>query len=112
MSIKPVQLVAGDTWTRSWALADDAGQPLDLTGCTVRLHVRDTAQNLVIEADTTNGQLVVTPLIGLITMTVPAVNTGITAGGYRYAIEVTFSDGTVRTIERNTLVILDDLTYD
>lgn len=47
-----VKLYAGDTWTRAWELRDAAGSPIDLTGASARLQVRDAAGAVVITAST------------------------------------------------------------
>ncbi len=36
-----VKLIRGDTWRRSWIIKDEVGQPIDLTGASARLQVRD-----------------------------------------------------------------------
>lgn len=112
-AFKPVNLVAGDTWARSWVLSDDAGQPIDLTGASARLHVRDKQGTLHASATSAlAGGIVITPLTGRIEMEIAAATTGLLAPGpYRYALEVTFGDGRVRTIETNNLVVSEDLTY-
>jgi hypothetical protein len=110
-ALKPAQIVAGDTWARAWALADGNDVPLDLNGASARLHVRDKAGALAMSADTTDGRLTISG--STISMIMPAAVTATLApGAYRYAIEVTFSGGTVRTIEINTLAVQADLTYD
>ncbi len=109
--LKPVQLVAGDTWARAWALTDANDTPIDLTGASARLHVRDKDGLLVMSADTTDGRLTISA--NTISLIMPATVTApIVAGAYRYATEVSFSDATVRTIEINTLSVQADLTHD
>jgi hypothetical protein len=110
-TLKPAQLIAGDTWARAWTLADSADAPIDLTGASARLHVRDKTGLLAMSADTTDARLVITA--NRIDLTMPAAVTALIApGAYRYALEITFTDDTVRTIETNTLSVQADLTYD
>lgn len=111
-ALKPVSLVSGDTWLRAWSLRDAAGAAIDLTGAVARLQVRDAAGLLVAQASTADGRLVIAEADGRIAMNLPAAAMTLAAGSYRYALEVTFADGTVRTVEINTLAILPDVTHD
>lgn len=111
MASKPVILVGGDTWSRVWSLADANDVPLDLTGCSARLHVRDKDGALVMSASLADGRIARNA--NRLTLTMPAAVTALLApGAYRFALEVSFSDATVRTIEINTLAIQEDLTHD
>ena len=107
-----VKLYRGDTWTRGWELRDAAGNPIDLTGASVRLHVRDASGSVVISASTTDGRLTITPASGRIDMLVPYAVTGITPGSYRFDLEVTHANGVRRTYEQDTLIVLEDITHD
>ncbi len=110
-SLKPVKLVSGDCWRRSWRMVQPNGAPVDLTGATARLHVRDAAGVKVAEASTTDGRINITAAQGLIEMVMPSAATAIAPGGYRYQLEVTYAGGCVSTIESNTLVVLEDVTH-
>jgi hypothetical protein len=107
-----VKLYRGDTWTRAWELRDAAGNPIDLTGASARLHVRDAAGAVVIAASTTDGRLTITPASGRIDMLVPYSATGIAPGSYRFDLEVTHASGLRRTYEQVTLVVLEDVAHD
>lgn len=107
-----VRLVRGDTWTRAWELRDANDAPIDLTGATARLQVRDDADAVVIAASTADGRLTITPGAGRIDMRVPYAATAIAPGGYRFDLEVTHADGTRRTYEQDTLVVLADVARD
>jgi hypothetical protein len=108
-----VRMYAGDTWRRTWKLKQADGAPVDLTGATARLHLRDSAGTLVVEASTgLDGRIVITGAIGQIAMTVSAsVTAGIAVGRYRWALELTELGGIVTTLESGTMVILEDITY-
>lgn len=107
-----VKLYRGDTWQRAWVIQDAAGQPVDLTGATARLHVRDAAGAKVMEASTIDGRLTIQPAAGRIDLVMPKEATGIAPGSYRFDLEVTFSNGVRRTYEQETLVILEDMSRD
>ena len=107
-----VKLYRGDTWTRAWELTDAAGNAIDLTGAAARLHVRDAAGAVVIDASTADGRLTLTPASGRIDLLVPHAATGIAPGSYRFDLEVTHAGGLRRTYEQDTLVILEDMSRD
>ncbi len=108
-----VRLTRGDTWARVWTFKIKGTQQLiDLTGATARLHIRDNAKALVYAASTANGDIVIEGAAGRVVLTVAA---SITAtwlpGNYKYDIEVTHSDGTVKTYEDMVLAVLQDQSH-
>jgi hypothetical protein len=107
-----VKLYRGDTWTRAWELRDAAGSPIDLTGASARLHVRDAAGAVVVSASTADGRLTITPASGRIDMLVPYSATAIAPGSYRFDLEVTHAGGLRRTYEQDMLVVLEDMAHD
>jgi hypothetical protein len=107
-----VKLYRGDTWTRAWELRDAAGSPIDLTGASVRLQVRDASGAVVIAASTTDGRIILMPASGRIDMLVPYSATGLVPGSYRFDLEVTHASGLRRTYEQDTLIVLEDVTRD
>lgn len=107
-----VKLFRGDTWQRAWIIADAAGNPVDLTGATVRLHVRDAAGAKVMEASTANGRITLHPAAGRIDLVMPKEATGVPPGSYRFDLEVTFPSGVRQTYEQATLVVMEDMTRD
>lgn len=107
---KPAPLVAGDTWKAVWFAPQPNGQPVDLTGATARLHLRDAAGAKIVEASTADGRIVIDGPAGKLFLTVPAIEMALVPGNYRFALEVTYADGTVRTEPPDTLTIRDDPT--
>lgn len=113
MATHRVTLVRGDTWLRTWDLQDDAGAPIDLTGASARVQVRDWTDALVLSASTADGRLTVSPAIGRVQMAAPAVATAALAPGrYAFDFEVTYPDGTRTTYESATLVVQEDVARD
>ncbi len=108
---KPAMLVANDTWTRAWRLTA-AGRPLDLTGASARLHLRDAAGVKVAEASTADGRLTLDGPAGRLDLTMPAAVMALPPGAYRFALEITDAEGQVRTVETHTLILLADVTHD
>lgn len=107
-----VKLYRGDTWTRAWEIKDASGNPVDLSGATARLHVRDGQGNLVMSASTSDGRLTIQPTAGRIDLLVPKEATVIAPGNYRFDIEVTYPSGRRTTYEQAVLVVLEDVTHD
>lgn len=108
-----VKVYRGDTWRRIWIVQDAHGAPLDLTGYTARLHVRDADGLKLAEASTADGRLVITPAAGRIELTMPAaVMAGLAPGSVRFDIELTSGGGEVTTLEQSTLVVREDMARD
>lgn len=107
-----VKLYRGDTWQRAWEIRDSAGLPVGLTGATARLHVRDAAGVIQMQASTTDGRLTLQPTEGRIDLVMPKEVTAIPPANYRFDLEVTYPTGVRKTYEQATLVILEDITHD
>jgi len=67
----------GATFSYTLTLNDSAGAPVNLTGYTARMQMRRSVQSpdILISLTTANGRLVITPLTGVITMTISATDT-------------------------------------
>lgn len=93
----------GATFRHTLIWKDSTGVAIDLTGCTAKLQVREafTANAVLLELNTTNSGLVITPSIGKIELYISSVNTSKLVGiGGIYDLEVYFGNGdTVRLIE-------------
>lgn len=109
---KAVRVYRGDTWSRAWELRDKAGAPIDLTGASARLHLRDGSGTLIVSGDTSDGRIVITPADGRIDMTIPYNAMALNPGTYRFDLEVTHADGTRYTYEQGVLLVLEDVTHD
>ena len=109
-----VRLTRGDTWSRVWALKIKGTQQfIDLTGATARLHIRDNAKALVYAASTANGNIVIEGAAGRLVLTVAAsITAAWLPGNYKYDLEVTHPDGTVKTYEATVLAVLEDQSRD
>ena len=109
---KPDELYRGDTWVKQWQLKI-ATVPIDLTGASARLYIRDKKKALVCEATTANAKITITELTGTVSANVPAAETELfKIEDHKYDLEITHADGTVKTYVSNTLKILEDQTYD
>ena len=105
--LAPVQLYRGDTWARVWAPKTPSGASIDLAGATARLHLRDKAGGLVLEANPANGRLV----IAAGTITLAYADMELPLGTYRFDLEVTYASGRRRTYEVNVLLLLEDISH-
>jgi len=96
MALRPnqIRMVAGDTLPKlRGTLTEDDGTPVGLTGASVQMHIK-YASPLVKTAtieDADNGVWVV-----------EWGPTDLVEGSWTYEIQVTFSDGSVRTFNRET----------
>jgi hypothetical protein len=108
-----VILVRGDTWLRTWDLQDEDGTPIDLTGASARVQVRDWTDALVLSASTADGRLTISPTIGRVQMAAPAAATAALAPGrYAFDFELSWPDGTRVTYESATLLVQEDVARD
>lgn len=112
MAVKQARIFRGDTWEREWRLTDESGVPIDLTGAAARVQARDADGNLVIEASTVDGRLVLGGIAGTAVMAVPKEATLIAPASYRFDFEVTYAGGRRRTYEQNVLIVLEDIARD
>lgn len=107
-----IKIYRGDTWQRAWVIKDSSGNPIDLTGAVVRLHVRDADGVKVMEASTADGRLTLHPSVGRIDLVMPSSATEVAPANYRFDIEVTYPSGVRTTYEQATLVVLEDMSRD
>lgn len=106
-------LKRGDTWSAVFTYSDDAG-PVSLAGCSARLQVRvKTTSELVLEATSDGGELVIDAAAGTVTLTAtPAMTEDLPIGTHPFDLEMTWSDGRVQSTETLFLTVLKDVTYD
>ncbi len=107
-----VRIYRGDTWMRTWVIESPTGSPIDLSGCTARLHVRDAGGAKVMEASTADGRITIQTSSGRIDLVMPPTLTNVAPGSYRFDIEVTYPSGVRQTYEQAALVVLEDMTHD
>jgi hypothetical protein len=103
-------LIRGDSWVRTWILKDPNNNPLNLTGATVRLQVRDANDAIKISASTSDGKITLTPAQGKIDMTISYTETNLPPGSYKFDLEVTHANGIRRTYEQGILIVIPDVT--
>lgn len=93
----------GATYRHTLIWKDSLNAPINLTGCTAKLQVRETIDSAspLLELSTVNLGLVITPLLGKIELYISDEATTLLNGtGGVYDLEVYFSNGdTTRLIE-------------
>lgn len=110
----PLTIYQGTTFRRVIRLTDSAGDPIDLSGATVRMHVRtkisDTATLLELTED--NGRALVSDAVeGEITLLVSDEDTAsldFTSGVYD--LEIEYSNGTVDRVLYGTVKLSKEVT--
>lgn len=102
------QIIRGDTWVRAWIFKDSSG-PKSLAGASVRMHVRDMADALVVSMDTTN-YLSVDAAAGRVDLRWD-VPQNLAPANYKYDLEVTWPGGRVTTYDMTKLEVIPDVTY-
>lgn len=91
----------GATWTVNIVYTDYNGDPVNLTGYTARMQLREKfTSTAVLTLTTSNGGLTLTPLTGGIAVSATAVQTeAIPAGFYLYDLELTSGSEITRLIQ-------------
>lgn len=87
----------GDTFTRTLTITDAAGVAVNITGATLRLHIR--AKGSTTDAITAPTLTLTTPASGIATLTISATDTATLSAAttYLYEIEMVDSGGAITT---------------
>jgi hypothetical protein len=73
-----MSLQQGATWILSFEWLDDQAAPIDLTGCTAKMHMRQaTGAPLLLELSTENGRISLAGATGVIELHVDAASTSL-----------------------------------
>ena len=94
-----ITIINGTTFTLApiWKVDN---LPVNLTGYTADMQVRDVSNNLVVELSTANGKAVISPALGQTTFTLTPTQTSaanLPVGNYTYAFNLT--DGSSNTYQ-------------
>lgn len=103
----------GAVLNRSVALKSARRQPVDITGYTGRMHIRETISSTeIIEAQTTeNNRLKVNGPEGEILITIPAIEMEtVDAGDYVYDLEIESPEGEVTRVIHGTFEVRPEVT--
>jgi len=103
-----ITVINGTTFTLApvWQIDN---LPVNLTGYSADLQVRDISNNLIVEMSTTNGGAVITPALGQVTFTLTATQTSaanLPAGVYNYAMNLTDASSNVYQILQGAFTVV------
>lgn len=95
-----ITVVNGTTFTVApqWLINN---LPVNLTGYSADMQVRDVSNNLIVELSTANGEAVINAALGTVTLTLTAVQTAVgvlPVGVYTYGLNLTDSSNNVYQI--------------
>lgn len=91
----PAYVDADGSWSETYTLTDNLGNPLNLTGYTFQFVVRPTVTNtnepalisVISTGSTSQGSVTITPLTGVVTVVLtPAATVVLGQGVYPYAL--------------------------
>ena len=102
-----ISVINGTTFTLApiWQIDN---LPVDLTGYSADMQVRDVSNNLIVELSTANGKATIQTGLGQTTFTLTATDTEPTAlpsGNYQYAFNLSDSQGNVYQILNGAFVV-------
>jgi hypothetical protein len=103
----------GSTFSYTLTLNDDQGNPIDLTGYTARMQLRRTinAPDVLITLTTSNGRIAITPLTGVIVLTIEAAATAsLSFQSAVYDLEIESSGGIVTRIIQGKVSLSPEVT--
>lgn len=116
MATKLPTVKNGDTWRFSFVWSNN-NTPIDLTGCTAKMQIRDAANAIVATAPATAtspllpNTITITGLTGTVSVTFSSNFTApITAGSYKSDLQLTFPDGTVQSSSTVTITVEAGIT--
>jgi hypothetical protein len=110
-----ITLHQGETFRYRFRYETPQGTPVDLTGCTARMHIRSDidSSDILLELTTQNGFLINSGVSGLIDIEVPADEVeydDIDWAEGVFDIEVEFPDGTVDKIAYGKVKVIKEVT--
>jgi hypothetical protein len=98
----------GDTWTPGTITATISGTPINFTGWTATMEIRNAISNEVAVTLTDSSGIVLTSL-GVITITMTATQTNGLLGRYSYDLEMV-NGSKIRTYTYGTIEVKNDTT--
>lgn len=87
--------------------------PVDLTGYTAKMQVRDISANLIAELSTSNGKITINAAIGQVNLALTATQTAVgtlPVGNYNYDLNLTDSASNVYKILEGAFIVKASVT--
>lgn len=112
----PLTIYQGATFRKrlTWKVGDPA-VPVDLTGCTARMHIREKLESpdVLLELTTANDRVVLGGMAGTVTIELPStVTEGLAWRAGVYDLEIEFVNGDVRRLLSGTVKVAPEVTRD
>jgi hypothetical protein len=104
-----IQLWRNDSWVQTFAITAE-NVPVNLTGSTITIQVRKTANATAIDLSLSTGGLGITIAGASNNQIVLNKVVNIAAGNYLYDMNVTFPSGVVKTYVWGTFLVQEDIT--
>lgn len=110
-----IQIVQGETFdkTYSWKAGKPVALPVDITGCTARMHIRSAvgASNPLLILTTENGRIQLGGTAGTVRLMLTAEETSAyTAASAVYDLEIVYPDGRVRRLMSGSVTLSPGVT--
>lgn len=103
----------GSTFSRRITWKNSAGTPIDLTGYTAKMQVRETVDSatVLLELSTTNSRITLGGVAGTIDLTASAtVMAALAWGQYVYDLELTSAGGVVTRVVMGSFTVSGEVT--
>lgn len=113
MSKLTLKFYQGDTYQHRLTWNDSDSVPINLTGYTCRMQVRQSvaAEDVVFESSDAEGDITLGGLAGTIDLLIPTEKTSLLVlSRYVYDLELTAPDGIVTTLVYGTLNVTAEVT--
>ena len=104
-----IQLWRNDSWVQTFAITAE-NVPVNLTGSTITIQVRKTANATAVDLSLSTGGLGITIAGASNNQIVLNKVVNIAAGNYLYDMNVTFPSGVVKTYVWGTFLVQEDIT--
>lgn len=107
------EVYQGDTLDKTFTWFDADSDPVDLTGYSARMHVRESvdATDAVLELSSDDGDIVLGGSAGTIQVVVSGDDMGdVEAATYRYDLELTSSGDVVQTLLKGKFKVVAEVT--
>ena len=103
------ELWRGDTWQPGTITASINGTPINFTGYTSKMEIRNKISG-ELALTLTSGDGITMSSVGVITISMTAAQTNALLGRYKYDLEVTAADSTKKTYTYGTITVMEDNT--
>lgn len=107
------EIEKGATYEHTIYWKDKLKQPINLTGVTARMQIRESVESsvVILELSTTNGKLIITPLLGKIDFLIDSTTTSNLIGSEGvYDLELTLVNGKIKRLIEGGIVFSPEVT--